>query len=654
LNTAAYISINLLLFSSWHIFLFRKRDILPFIDRVTGALVLCLTQIILTELLLGVLFRSLYAVPLFLLNLSISSVVLAGALFHGKMGHEENIKPFVSGILNELNDRTIRLAGIIKKDFILLLLIVLFSITMCWAIFLGYLFPSYAWDAIWYHLPMAGYIIQSGAIQENPVFSMITQFMNIFPKNAELLFIWNIIFLRSDVIADLGQLLFVIIGIFAVYGIAVKINISGRNAIYSALLFFFAPITILQVTTNYIDVTVSALFLAAINFLLHSNPSSRQSRVPSSLPVLLAGLATGILLGAKGSGPLFVIVLSAFFWAQEMVKGRPVLGIKPYLLYFAVPAILIGGYWYIKNWILYGSPVYPMEVSVFNVTIFKGLYKEFIEPLPPVFEGLSPVKRILYVWMERVEYYFYDSRVSGFGPLWFVLFLPGLLFSIVYALVKRRYGFLSVSAVLFVTFLIHTRNWNSRYVIFLFGSGVLSFGLMLDYFGKRGNVLKIIALALAGYTAFTANSPCVMPLQIKKFMHLPANERTLAQHNAFSIDLHARQEYGYWIWLGRNISGGDVLAHTFEPLFLTPLWNSAFSNKVAYIKADHYNEWLKMLRHSNTTHVLIRRNSEEDKWIDREEKARSSLGWLGRLKERFRTVYADENYKVLKFNKDEG
>jgi hypothetical protein len=64
-------------------------------------------------------------------------------------------------------------------------------------IFLGYLFPSYAWDALWYHLPMVGYIMQSGSIEKPTQF--IDQLIIYFQKYGALL-LWNTIFLKSDII----------------------------------------------------------------------------------------------------------------------------------------------------------------------------------------------------------------------------------------------------------------------------------------------------------------------------------------------------------------------------------------------------------------------------------------------------------------------
>jgi hypothetical protein len=142
-----------------------------------------------------------------------------------------------------------------------------------------------------------------------------------------------------------------------------------------------------------------------------------------------------------------------------------------------------------------------------------------------------------------------------------------------------------------------------------------------------------------------------MPSKIKEFISLPHDKRTLTQHKPFNIDIKVRSEYGYWTWIGNNITHGDTLAYTFEkeildisqPFFTAPLWNREFSNKVIYIKSDSYREWLKDLENNNVTYVLIKKNSREDRWI---AVALKSPGWLG-IHERFKVVYADENYKIL-------
>ncbi len=704
----SYTVINLLLFSSWYIFLFKERTSLSFIDRLIGAFTLGLAQIIATEMLLGILFKKLFAMPLFWVNISLSLVVLVLATYtlplapsrRGRGGQEDdspikgrettNTFPLplrerdracpvldtgVRGkdILYEFRDKTVGIFRIIKKDRVLFLIFNLFLISVCYMVFIGYLFPSYTWDALWYHLPIVGYIVQSGAIQENITPSLIDLFINIFPKNIELFLIWNIIFLKNDVIVDLSQLLFTIMGIFTIFSIAVKSGLKEEYAVYSSFLFFFAPVVILQSTTNYIDIAVSVLFLIAINFLMHDDMySSDKNVVPArnkKMPILLSGLATGILVGSKGSGPIFAVVLSTmvilkgFIKYMGMVRSLPHPPIPPllrggkrgvrgdfrdknslilYVVYFMVPAILIGGYWYIKNWVVYGNPVYPMEVSLFKIKLFKGLFEGIIDPLPDVLSKLSLLGKLVYVWQENVQFYLYDSRLSGFGPLWFILFLPSIVIAFFYAVKNKKYNFLFISAILVVTFIIYPRNWYTRYVIFILCLGNLSFGFTLNYFETRQRIIKPIALLLVIYTFLFSNSPCVMPVKIREFLRLPSQERVIARLAPFNIDLQARQDYGLWLWINDNMLDGNVLAYTFEPLFLAPLWNKGFTNKIVYTKHKDFNEWVKSLKNNQVTHVLIKQDSVEDKWI--KEMSNSGIS-----SERFNAIYSDENYKVLSF-----
>lgn len=657
MNTLKYIIINLALFSSWFLFLVKKKEDISFADRLIGSFILGLAQIIATEMLLGILFKQLYAAPLFILNIIISSSLFIAA------SAGRNI---FSNTYDEIRSETGRILKIINYDRALLFIFGLFLASVCWMIFIGHLFPSYAWDALWYHLPIVGYIMQSGAIQENHTPWFIDQFINIFPKNTELFFLWNIIFLKSDIIADLSQLLFTVMGVLTIYSMALKLKIKEKYALYSSLLFFFTPIIILQSTTNYVDVAISVLFLITVNFLIskpegHANDEKRDVYF-RRWPLLLSGIAAGILLGSKGSGPLFIAILSLAILSRIFIKrfnpfSRPAKrgiirdGLRPYLLYFLLPSILFGSYWYIKNWVLYGNPVYPMEISFANITIFKGLYGGIIDPSPEVLNNLSPLKKLLYVWEERVKYYLYDSRFSGFGPLWFILFLPGILFSSLLSIKRKDHNFLFIGIILIVTFILYPRNWNTRYVIFIVGLGALSFGMTLEYFREREFILKILALLLAGYTFLVTNSPCVMPEKIKEFIRQPAEERTISRLAPFNIDMYARQEYGYWIWISKNISAGETLAYTFEPLFNSPLWNNGFSSRIVNIKSDTYTEWLKTLKEKNVTYILIRTKSVEDEWIEKEAEALKSLWWVKGSIKRYETVYSDKNYKIVRFKK---
>ena len=138
LNIASYVILNLLLSLSWYTLLFRGKNHLSFTDRLIGTFVLSLTQIIATEILLGVLFKMLYATPLFLLNISISSCVLILAL-----KQNQRIVPRMQTtlILQEFKSKIDWFFSVIKADLVLLCIFGLFLISVCWMIFLGYNTP---------------------------------------------------------------------------------------------------------------------------------------------------------------------------------------------------------------------------------------------------------------------------------------------------------------------------------------------------------------------------------------------------------------------------------------------------------------------------------------------------------------------------------
>ena len=107
------------MFSSWYIFLFRKKELISFIDRIIGTSVLALSQIILSALLLGVPFKKLYAIPLFTLNIFVSAVILIITVFSFKKTASGNKQVFFASIVNEWKDKITNAFELMKGDIIL-------------------------------------------------------------------------------------------------------------------------------------------------------------------------------------------------------------------------------------------------------------------------------------------------------------------------------------------------------------------------------------------------------------------------------------------------------------------------------------------------------------------------------------------------------
>ena len=233
-----------------------------FIDRLLGAFVLGISQIILTEVALGFALQ-LVSLHLFLLNI----VVSTGILIFAGISREELLKQF-----KEAGKSLADFFNLVFRHKILSIILVLSVVQVCWWAFQAWLFPPYAYDAMVYHLPKVAHILQINGIEE---FATGSIWVNMPPFNIELLFLWNVIFLGNDILVNGTQIVFALFAVLAIYGIARKVGIGPRNASF-AMIFLFVPIVIQQATTSYIDLAVSAMFVIAVNFmLLKDRPKER-------------------------------------------------------------------------------------------------------------------------------------------------------------------------------------------------------------------------------------------------------------------------------------------------------------------------------------------------------------------------------------------
>ena len=131
-----------------------------------------------------------------------------------------------------------------------------------------------------------------------------------------------------------------------------------------------------------------------------------------------------------------------------------------------------------------------------------------------------------------------------------------------------------------------------------------------------------------------------------------AKERTISRMEPYILNKTQRKNYGLWEWISRNVSDGDVLAYNFHPNMLGPLWNSRFSNKLIYIKAGKFENWVEKLEENNANYVLVlvQPRSMEHFWLSRLVELRNDPNWKPAYN-KFRLEYSDSDYLVMRFNK---
>jgi len=629
MNVIIYILATLLVLST-SIILSTNFKVKYYADKLIIVGLLFLAQIVLSGLFFGVVVKRLYPGELFTFQLLILAVVLFLHRHKIKQISCQNFMRQISMILAEI--RTSRFTLILF--FLILLQIV-------WILFLGFLFPPYVWDAITYHLSSVAYWLQAGKIHliDTPVSRS-----NIYPMNVELFFLWNVIFLGNDVLVDLSQFFFALLGLLAIYALTRKIGVSPESSLAASAVFFFTPLILIQSKTCQTDLAAAVLFLIALNFIFQYGKDSQISHL------FISGVASGLLMGAKSTGPILVFCLYLYLlinWIRgHSKKSKPagtILrkdGLPVYVrfivnnLYFLVPVFILGSYWYLRNWVYFNNPV-GHELKIFGFVLFKG----GVGPPKPGLTTLWANLRLLPSrWFELIDDYYHCDR-SAYGPQWIILGIPSTAFFLVDSIknkAKDNPGLVLffILTFLFSIFILFPDPWSSRLVLFLPAIGAVSVGYVLDKFSRKGRILlQRLILVVVCWSIFNAASHSYFtPSKFREFLHLPLEKRTTANFGLFISPAYS--------FIDNQAKDGDHIGYTVHgDSFVYPLFGSRLQRKVYYIHHDSsYSDMLSKIKEKKIKYLLTNANNNVDKLA----KSRPDI---------FRKVYSgDDNVYEVKLS----
>ncbi len=224
--------------------------------------------------------------------------------------------------------------------------------------------PPHSWDSLTYHVHFPITWLKEGGLSIIPT-PFGDSSVAYVPCNGELFFLWLILPFREDFLVNLGQLPFLIIGAFSLFGIARTIGISRLISSWACLLFISTPAVIAQIANPYVDIIFTSLFLLSVEFLLLYWKKEKK------IMLVLLATSLGLLYGIKSLAiPYGLLIL----FPLAFVPFRRFGCIAQRLLIPLVGIVTLGGFWYIRNLIVTGNPTYPLTVDILGHTIFPGMF----------------------------------------------------------------------------------------------------------------------------------------------------------------------------------------------------------------------------------------------------------------------------------------
>ena len=190
-----------------------------------------------------------------------------------------------------------------------------------------------------------------------------------FPANGDVWFTWLMVTWGGDRLARVGQAPFLLLSAIAVFRIGRVLGASRNSAIVATCWFVTSmPFLIYSFEAN-VDTIFVAFYLIAVAFFL------LDFRQPCGTAALVLGsLAAGLAMGTKPVGVVFVPPLLAFVLAVKGIRSRSIrktLAVAGVVLLGLLPAC---GFWFGRNLLLTGNPLYPLHVELFGTTILPGWY----------------------------------------------------------------------------------------------------------------------------------------------------------------------------------------------------------------------------------------------------------------------------------------
>ena len=564
-----------------------RRHFAGWTSTILSAFVLTLSQILLSEVLLGF-AHVLRPTPLTLINILIPTSLL--------VFKSENIP----GIWLDFRVQLRRSFSFLLRSPLSLGIALSMLIMLSWTLWLIWILPESSYDGLAYHLPVA---LTRLDLSNMSRLSGWPPWINSYPEYSELLMLWTIIFDNDLTLVDGVQWPFWIMGIVATYALARKLQCKPFAALQGSIVFGTAATIVLQSRVAYNDVMVATLFLIALDVLLAKG---------GRLSALIAGLATSIIAGIKYSGILYpaFVGLGLFLLShKDKAPGEQHRVDWCSILIFLAPVLTMATPWYVGNWIAYGNPFWPFTQNIQGRLLFKGLFSLdwlYRNNLLAKYKEFPDVILRLYLWLEPTSRYSHDGRYGGLGMLWLVLGIPSIVFSLLTARGTLRRSLLWILAVAGGIYLMTPYNWWPRYVLFLPGLGAIGVAWVLQHASTWTRRLTqgvlVFGVSFAMLTTIAGSS--LSPDTIVDHAHLPAFARP-------TLGLLDWPAYRWW---NNNSYSGSTVAYGYGLYFIAPLWGNDIRNRVVY--ASNSEEELMAAIDENDVEFLFVERQPENAWID--------------------------------------
>jgi hypothetical protein len=446
-------------------------------------------------------------------------------------------------------------------------LAVLWSILLLRLAIQVWFFSPYEGDAVAYHLPKVAEWVRSGGItREMGLHPSAT-----FPAGFELIEVWWVLFLRHDILIEVAGVEFLALAAASTAAIARQLGFEPKVAWFAALIYVLTPGVYFGATSCMNDTPAAALILATMALFLGG------AGFGPVLTVLGLGLGTKATYGFAIPGMALLAMLARPNSSQALRS-------KAWTWGLGVFGILVGGFWYVRNWVWFGNPVYPIgapDYALSSVSVHVG------PSFPAFISNLT----------ELVDDRIYDShaplganldRSAGWGA---VNFGCGILAMMIGIAADPRLRVLALAfgvSLVSCLALVDHHPWYVKYVLFF--PAILA--ISAAWFSTLHPGLAAVTFVALAFAALSTFLPYDLPLA--RFSDLA--RQSWSERSSLSVPEGIRR--------GETVAAcGGYRARSYL------LYGPDFSRRVVYLRPESTQDFLNQLRQSGARAVYFEPSS---------------------------------------------
>ena len=342
---------------------------------------------------------------------------------------------------------------------------------------LAYQRPPYSWDGLYYHIPAINeWVLMNriGWIDSLPE----VPFVN-YPMGVEVLSFFGHYLFKTSSLLNACNLWYWPLAFLATAVIASKLGARGIWRYFAGGLIAGVPVFVCQSLTSYVDLGFAAAVMASIAAALVWVFSKARA---SDWRAILLGMNVGLMAGAKGTGLPFAfvflaLVIVAVLWFQGLNRWKILLR---QVLLCGLVGLAVGGFWYVRNVVKTGNPIYPIQIKLGEKVILEGydhnLFNQAV--LPAWLEKYPPATRMFVSWFQLDAPVSGEAPVGGLGYIWLAGALPAIIFLCILYFRRRTRGsypareFIFLLILVLVLLFIQPAAWWSRFTIWLHALGL--------------------------------------------------------------------------------------------------------------------------------------------------------------------------------------